>query len=397
MLPIHSALHGHSYARDRYSPFANIQPARNSSNESRSSNPPAELSSTADFEIEWPIIEQAAYEDLEVEKEEGKEEELENEETLQGLLSQSDHGQDSDSSDQSDNHTHNHNNDTPWPSPRLVQTHHTCGLPHVCTTECRRIKFTPYISSQAQNKMKGLALPSPSPSPPPLIIYMSAFKGDSRYPPAPPPSPAWTPPPSPPYCPPYEEHQTLGAYNVPIITSARPQVNYSLRTMPPSSAGPSRLPSHRNFSSTSSIETTASQYEEYKAFDFGVSSYGADYDSAAPPPPVPLYRTTSQPATRSRSIRKYKGKAAMKSSKSSPSSPTSYRGYEKTEQSFSFFEWDIDEPSVPAIQWSKFKSSKNWKKRRGSDSDESQTGKRSVREKAGRLCKKLESAFLKSK
>ncbi|KAK6353288.1 hypothetical protein TWF696_005262 [Orbilia brochopaga] len=400
-MPIRFPLPAHSFARDPYSQCTNISSLlRNSSNNSRFANHRDQIPSTVDFEIEWPIIEEAAYEELNSEEEDDdQEEEKENQEEVeefdQGSSLQSEHDDFTPDSNHN-NHNSNCNNDSRRPSTTSSQTQ-TCGASHTRTDSRSRYRYLPTDTHIPQESMRAPVTSSSPAPPPPLIIHMSAFKTkkECRYPPAPPPSPAWTPPPSPPWCPPYEEHQTLGRYNVPIITNARPPVPYSMRPTPPNSAGPSRVPSRSNLASPSSSEGPPAKFEEYRAFDFGVSSYGAGYDSAiAPAPSVPLYRTTSQPSSSDKVLRKSKSRATISPSKSSPSSPTADRGSEKVEQSVSFFEWDLDpEP----FQWGMWKSSKNRNKRRGSDSDESQTGKKSVREKAGRLCKRLESAFSKSK
>ncbi|KAF3903352.1 hypothetical protein AA313_de0208966 [Arthrobotrys entomopaga] len=231
------------------------------------------------------------------------------------------------------------------------------------------------------------------PTPAPLILSMTAFKRNHlRVPPAPPPSPTLTPPPSPPFCPLYEEHQTLGAFDIPAITLARPaQINSRTHT-----AHGEITPTSPHFGNyCSSEEQTTDFDDEDHASDSLSGSYLAEsvdeYGCAPPPPSIPLFRTTSQPPA---TFHLPNSSESMTPSRSSPPTPTAERRTQKSGLSASFFDWDPEPEATISTQWPKFKSSKNRDKRRGSESDESQSSKNSsVRDTAERLRRKLEWVF----
>ncbi|KAF3941277.1 hypothetical protein ABW19_dt0200618 [Dactylella cylindrospora] len=233
--------------------------------------------------------------------------------------------------------------------------------------------------------------------PAPLVLSMSAFKSyPLAVPPAPPPSPNLTPPPTPPFCPEYEEHSTLGAYNIPAIAPSRSNRTSGI--------------SHISNDKTMGILTlkycpsdSETDFEDDRDADSGNSGYftdsfsGDDDDAAPPPPPIQLQRTTSQTPERPAVPRR--ASSMLNLSKSLPSIPSVQKSSEKMLPSESFFEWDA-EPEAPVVhttQWTKFKSSRHRNRRRDSDSDESHSSKNSVREKAERLRKKLEGVFCKSR
>ncbi|EPS37394.1 hypothetical protein H072_8890 [Dactylellina haptotyla CBS 200.50] len=239
------------------------------------------------------------------------------------------------------------------------------------------------------------------PTPAPLVLSMSAFKRDHlRVPPAPPPSPTLTPPPTPPFCPLYEEHQTLGAFDIPAISLARP--NHGVHTTRTLSNGELTPTSPQLAAYYSSEEPSTDIDDEDRDFDTlcGSSMAGStdEYDFAPPPPSIQLYRTTSQPPAPLRAPRRMTSSETISASRSSPATPTIERRPQKSGLSASYFDWD-PEPETASItttttQWSKFRSSRNRDKRRGSESDESHSSRGgSVREKAERLRRKLEGVF----
>ncbi|KAK6331023.1 hypothetical protein TWF718_003214 [Orbilia javanica] len=247
----------------------------------------------------------------------------------------------------------------------------------------------PFLNTTSKQAL----LPRPNPgtrsrsAPTPLVLSMSAFKRDNlRVPPAPPPSPTLTPPPSPPFCPLYEEYQTLGVFDIPAISIARPVMRDT-------------IPRSQEFVTYCSSEATSTDAEEEER-DSGTDTSSCylvetldDYDSAPPPPSIQLYRTTSQPGNSLQIPRHIMSTTTLCPSRSSPSTPSLERSYGKNQIASSFFEWD-PEPELPAsTQWGKFKHSRYRNTRRGSDSGESHSSKSSVREKAERLRKKLEGVF----
>ncbi|KAF3930811.1 hypothetical protein ABW20_dc0109369 [Dactylellina cionopaga] len=234
------------------------------------------------------------------------------------------------------------------------------------------------------------------PTPAPLVLSMSAFKRDHlRVPPAPPPSPTLTPPPTPPFCPLYEEHQTLGAFDLPAISHSRPTRGGQLGTV--ASNGQVTPISPEFVAYCSSEEPSTDIDDECHDFEAETHSFFADsvndYESASPPPPIQIYRTTSQQTALLRVPRRISSSETVGPSRSSPPTPTGERRLGKSGLSGSFFEWDPEPNAAPTTQWTKFKSSRSRSKRRGSDSDGSHASKNSVREKAERLRRKLENVF----
>ncbi|KAK6341820.1 hypothetical protein TWF730_001309 [Orbilia blumenaviensis] len=261
--------------------------------------------------------------------------------------------------------------------------------PHRSSRSVQAIGSRPFLnttSKQAQVPRPSANMTSRS-APAPLVLSMSAFKRDHlRLPPAPPPSPTLTPPPTPPFCPLYEEYQTLGVFDIPAISIPRP-VNRSA------------VPRAQGSVTYCSSEAPSTDVEEEER-DFGTDTSSCypvetmdDYDSAPPPPSIQLYRTISQPGNSLQIPRHIMSTTTLCPSRTSPSTPTVEKMHGKGQLAASFFEWD-PEPELPAsTQWGKFKHSRYRNTRRGSDSDESHSSKSSVREKAERLRRKLESVF----